>query len=117
MGQDVCLGSRIRMAQSRFRVCLGPLLWRRMAEFLPDGSAYQGLAEVCTLAAGPEFDFEFQLQLAPGCTPPLRLGVASEEGIPRLGWSSWLQRSDSSDEIAEVIINGELTAAELHLSA
>ncbi len=117
LGEDTCLGARTRMAQSRFRVCLGPLSWRQMAEFLPNGSAYSGLTEVCTLATGPEFDFEFQLQLAPGRTPPLQLGVGNEEGIPRLGWSTWLQRSESDDQVAEVIINGELTAADLHLSA
>ncbi len=117
LGEDTCLGSRTRMAQSRFRVCLGPLSWGQMAKFLPNGTAFESLAEVCTLVTGPAFDFDFQLQLAPGCTPPLRLGTADENGAPRLGWSTWLRRSADDDQSAEVIINGESTAAELHLSA
>lgn len=117
LGEDVCLGARTRMAQSRFRVCLGPLSWSRMTDFLPIGSAYQELTEVCTLAAGPEFDFEFKLQLASDRTPPLRLGVTAEEESPHLGWSTWLQRSESDEPVAAVTINGELTVADLHLSA
>jgi len=75
LGEDTCLGSRTRMAQSRYRVRLGPLSWRQMADFLPNGSAYDKLAEICTLTTGPEFDFEFQLQLAPDQTPPLQLEI------------------------------------------
>jgi len=116
LGEDVCLGSRTRMAQSRFRVCLGPLSWRQMADFLPNGSAYQKLTEVCTLATGPEFDFEIKLCLASEHTPQLCLGVASENVMPRLGWSTWLQGNERDDEFAAVTINGELTAADLHLS-
>jgi len=117
LGEDMCLGSRTRMAQSRFRVRLGPLSWGQAAGFLPNGDAFESLSEICTLVAGPEFDFEFQLQLATGCTPPLRLGTASEHGAPRLGWSTWLRRSNGDDQSADVIINGERSAADIHLSA
>lgn len=117
LGEDLCLGSRTRMAQSRFRVQLGPLSWRQMSDLLPDGSAFGALAEVCTLVTGPQFDFEFHLKLAPGQTPPLRLGVSDESGTPRLGWSTWLRRSDGDERSAEVIINGEAKAADLPRSA
>jgi type VI secretion system protein ImpH len=117
LGEDLCLGSRTRMAQSRFRVQLGPLSWRQMSDFLPDGSAFGALAEVCTLVTGPEFDFEFHLKLASGQTPPLRLGVSDDSGTPRLGWSTWLRRSDGEDQSAAVIINGESKVADLPLSA
>ncbi len=117
LGEDLCLGARTRMAQSRYRVCLGPLSWQQMADFLPNGSAYGSLSEICTLTTGPEFDFEFQLQLAPDQTPPLRVGAAKEQGKPRLGWSTWLLRSQADESISEVIIDGELKTAALNLSA
>jgi type VI secretion system protein ImpH len=110
LGEDVCLGARARMAQSRFLVRLGPLTWSSLASFLPNGDAYRVLVEICTLTTGPQFDFEFQLQLAPGDTPPLRLGVADRQGVPWLGWSTWL-RADPADAMpAEVTIDGELDA-------
>jgi type VI secretion system protein ImpH len=114
LGQDACLGARTRMAQSRFRVRLGPLGWPAMAGFLPNGQAWRALAELCSLAAGPQFDFEFQLQLAPGATPPLRLGVADGQGVPWLGWSTWLRGEAAGGPAAEVIIAGEPVAGARH---
>ncbi len=90
LGEDACLGARVRIAQSRFRVRLGPLDWPRTADFLPAGQGWPALSELCALAGGPQFDFEFRLQLAPGAVPPLRLGVSDEQGTPWLGWSTWL---------------------------
>ncbi|MBE0564833.1 MAG: type VI secretion system baseplate subunit TssG [Krumholzibacteria bacterium] len=110
LGQDACLGARARMAQSRFRVRLGPFAWPQMAGFLPNGDAHRALAELCTLAGKPQFDVEFQLQLAPGAAPPLRLGVADEQGVPWLGWSTWL-RGEAAADTAEVIVDGEAVAA------
>jgi type VI secretion system protein ImpH len=112
LGEDVCLGTRARMAQSRFRVRLGPLTWPALAGFLPNGDAYRALVEICTLTTGPQFDFEFQLQLAPGHTPPLRLGVADEKGVPWLGWSTWLRGDPGEAMPAEVTIDGELVASD-----
>ena len=76
-----------------------------MADFLPNGTAWRALTELCALSAGPQFDCEFQLQLAPGATPPLRLGVADDQGVPWLGWSTWL-RGEAAGTVAEVIVVG-----------
>jgi type VI secretion system protein ImpH len=117
LGQDLCLGARTRMAQSRFRVCLGPLSWRRLAEFLPLGTAFGTLSEFCTLASGPHFDFEFKLELAAGQTPALALGVADDQGAPRLGWSSWLRRDDGDARPTTVTVDGTSTGLDLPLGA
>lgn len=111
LGQDTCLGARARMAQSRFRVRLGPLDWSQMADFLPHGTAYPELCEISALATGPQFDFDLDLRLAPDSVPPLRLGVADDHGAPWLGWSTWLAGSTRLDEAGDgtchVIIDGE----------
>jgi type VI secretion system protein ImpH len=110
LGEDTCLGSRARMAQSRFRVRLGPLDWPQMADFLPSGDAFPALCELCTLTTGPQFDFDLDLQLAPGCAPPLRLGVADEQGAPWLGWSTWLRTDGVAGAPVGVIIDGNPVA-------
>lgn len=110
LGEDTCLGSRARMAQSRFRVRLGPLDWPQMADFLPCGVAYPALCELCTLTAGPQFDFDLDLRLAPECAPPLRLGISDGAGAPWLGWSTWLRADGISGTAAGVIIDGDPVA-------
>lgn len=110
LGEDICLGARARMAQSRFRVRLGPLDWRQMGDFLPRGSAFPALCEMCTLTTGPQFDFEVRLQLASECVPPLRLGVADDAGVPWLGWSTWLRKDGVDTAPCSVTIDGELVA-------
>lgn len=110
LGEDTCLGSRARMAQSRFRVRLGPLDWPQMADFLPCGAAFPALCELCALTTGPQFDFDLDLQMAPGCTPPLRLGAADEQGAPWLGWSTWLRTDGVGGTPVSVIIDGDPVA-------
>lgn len=113
LGLDLSLGERVHLAQSRFRLRLGPLDWDQFRDFLPTGRAYQPLVEMTGLAAGPELDFDFRLVLNAGSAPGIRLG--GSEGVdadaPQLGWSTWLHIEPLAEDPADVIIDGELATA------
>ena len=119
LGQDINLGGRVHLAQSRFRLCLGPLDWDQFTDFLPTGRAFGPLVEMTALAAGPEFDFDCQLVLNAASAPGIRLGVSdgatggtrSGVGAPQLGWSTWLHTEPLTEDPADVIIDGELVGA------
>ena len=112
LGVDTHLGSEVRLAQSRFRVKLGPLNWNRFRDFLPTGSGARPLAELTALSAGPEFDFDCQLVMKAEQTPRLRLGVDDEAGAPWLGWTTWLQTDTPDTDPANIVIDGDVMARE-----
>jgi len=109
LGQDINLGSRVHLAQSRFRLCLGPLAWDNFRDFLPTGKAFRPLVEMTGLAAGPEFDFDCQLVLNASSAPGIRLGAGA--GAPQLGWSTWLHTEPLDEDPADVIIDGVLVGS------
>ena len=122
LGHDTNLGSRVHLAQSRFRLCLGPLDWDQFRDFLPTGQAFQPLVEMTRLAVGPEFDFDCQLILNAASAPGIRLvsadgatadatGRATFGGAPQLGWSTWLHNEPLGEGPADVVIDGELVGA------
>ncbi len=111
LGEDVNLGSRVRLAQSRFRLILGPLDWKSFRELLPTGPGYRPLVQMTTLAAGTEFDFDYRLVLRADAAPGLRLGVDDERGAPWLGWSTWLHNRPLADDAADILIEGDLVGA------
>ena len=110
LGRDFALGSRVHLAQSRFRLELGPLDWNRFRDFLPTGTAFRPLVEMTRLAAGPEFDFDCRLVLDGASAPGIRLGGDSDatEGAAQLGWSTWLHTEPLDGDPADVIIDAEL---------
>lgn len=110
LGQDTHLGVRVRLAQSRFRVKLGPLNWNQFRDFLPTGGGALPLAELTALAAGPEFDFDCQLTMKAAETPRLRLGVIDEKGAPWLGWTTWLNSDRPELDSASIVIDGDVMA-------
>lgn len=112
LGEDIHLGSQVRLAQSRFRLKLGPLDWAQFREFLPTGSGARPLAEMTALSAGPEFDFDCQLVLKASEAPGLRLGIADEKGAPWLGWTTWLHNHKLESDPADVVIDGEVLGKE-----
>ncbi len=110
LGRDLALGSRVHLAQSRFRLELGPLNWDRFRDFLPTGTAFRPLVEMTRLAAGPEFDFDCRLILDGDSAPGIRLNGTGEsaEGAAQLGWSTWLHTDSLDGDPADVIIDAEL---------
>jgi len=107
LGRNLNLGARVQVGQSRFRVRLGPLDWDDFRDLLPAGTAFTPLVELVRLATGPEFDCDVQLVLRAEAVPPLRLGVADEQGAPYLGWSTWLRCTGRMQDATDVIIAAE----------
>lgn len=85
LGADANAGARAWDRQYRFRLRLGPLTMATYEAFLPSGSAWAPLAEWVRLLAGPELQWELELDLAAQDRPPPRLGRAV-----RLGVTTWV---------------------------
>ncbi len=88
MGVGAIVGDEIWDQQSGVLVRLGPLKLRQYLDFLPTGSAFRPLQSILRFFAGWEFDFQIQLVLEAGQTPPCALGAEGDES-PLLGWVSW----------------------------
>jgi len=85
LGSGLPLGQRVRDAQSRFRVVMGPMDLDRYFDLLPGGRSLTRLVDWVHNYVGFEFDWEVQLVLARDEVPGMRLG---REG--HLGWTTWL---------------------------
>jgi type VI secretion system protein ImpH len=85
LGRGTVLGDRVRDAQSRFRIVMGPMELDRFVDFLPGARSLKSLVDWVRNYVGFEFDWEVQLVLARDEVPGIRLG---REG--RLGWTTWL---------------------------
>ncbi|MDD5718885.1 MAG: type VI secretion system baseplate subunit TssG [Candidatus Krumholzibacteria bacterium] len=111
LGADLTLGDQVPLAQSRFRLVLGPLDWDLFAEFLPQGSAHAVLHELVRLAAGPELTYDVQLDLDIAEVPPLCLGAVADTAAARLGWTTWLGAARGRATAHVVVAAAAATAA------
>lgn len=103
LGLSCVAGDRVWDVQSKFRICLGPLRYEEYCRFLPPGSAFRPLTQLARLYAGAHFDFEIELGLLTREIPPCQLG-ASEGFGARLGWNTWIQSGEFSQDVAKVTI-------------
>lgn len=107
LGENLNLGSEIRLCQSKFRVRLGPMGLDLYETLLPGGDGFRRLSSIVQLAAGVEFDFDFKLVLKAEEVPALRLGGADAEAgerICRLGLSSWLKSEEFDHDVDDSVI-------------
>ncbi len=94
LGHDAVAGARVWDCATRFRLYIGPLSLARYRDFLPHGRAYAELADLVTLYAGVEYEWDLVPILEAAQVPYSWLG---NEGL-LLGWSSWLGvRYDTTD--------------------
>lgn len=110
LGINVTLGARVRIAQARFRLRLGPLVWSEFQRYLPPGAAYRELVGLVRLAVGLDLDFELQPVLRADAVTGIRLGVADERGAAWLGWSTWLVAAPPVRDAEDVIIDAATAA-------
>jgi type VI secretion system protein ImpH len=95
LGEDLALGARVRLAEYRFRVWLGPLTLEQYEEFLPGADGFAALFDLLRLSVTPEQTFEVRLVLRKDEVPPLEL---SERSRCRLGRTTWLTARDGVRE-------------------
>ena len=87
LGSDLALGARVRLAEFRFRVRIGPLTLAQYEALLPGESGFDALFDLVRLSVTPEQTFEVKLVLRKDEVPPLEISQASR---CRLGRTSWL---------------------------
>ena len=91
LGQDAILGQKMYDVSGRFRVVLGPLDFDAYRRFLPDGPDRGTLATLVRFFVTDRLDQELELELLGPEVPPLALDTSDPEGLPRLGWTTWLK--------------------------
>lgn len=99
LGQDACLGERVRDIGSAFRVRLGPLAVDRFRQFLPGHPAFRQLVQLTRLYCQDLMDFDLEIVLHRGAAPPLRLSAEAE--LP-LGQMSWILPRGEADETVTI---------------
>jgi type VI secretion system protein ImpH len=90
LGESAIIGTRVWDQQSKFRVRLGPIDFKKFQAFLPNGSANRSLRSVVKFMAGYEFDFDIQLVLQAKQVPGTVLTTKALRR-PMLGWTTWLK--------------------------
>lgn len=102
LGTGAVLGRRVRDAQSRIRIIMGPMDFDRFRDFLPGRPSLARLLDWVRNYVGFEFDWEVQLVLARDEVPGIRLG---REG--HLGWTGWLGVRRAATDADDLILAPE----------
>jgi len=104
LGEDLCLGQKIKDHCGKFSVCMGPLDFPSFQRFLPDGQDYAALLELIELLMPEQLCFDIELILQREQVPALSLGAPTA----KLGWVGWL--GETAGEDPRVILTPERTA-------
>ena len=103
-GMSLVCGDRIRNAQSKFRVRVGPMPLSAYLSFLPGGTSFSQIADLTRFLAGMEFDFDVQLVLAAAEVPECQLSAAAPTP-PLLGWTTWLTTRPVTEDASPVVLS------------
>jgi type VI secretion system protein ImpH len=90
LGADAACGSQAWESQTKFRVDLGPMTFKRFIRFLPSGDLLQPIFSLVRVMVGIEYEFDIGVILKREEVPPCRLGQLGAEA-PRLGWTTWVK--------------------------
>ena len=109
LGEDLYLGSTIRLSQFRFEVRIGPLDWDRYQDFFPETDGYRALVSLVRMSVTPEIDFQTRPVLRAEDVPGLRLEHTPSQNT-RLGWSTWLTSEEPREDADQAVMAGEVFA-------
>jgi type VI secretion system protein ImpH len=90
LGFTLVAGDRVWDVQSKFRIRIGPLVYRDFYRLMPTGTALRHIFELTRTYVGSEYDFDVQPILRRDEVPWFRL-AEDEAECPRLGWNTWLR--------------------------
>ncbi len=103
LGRNAIIGTRVWDQQSKMRIRLGPLDFKRFQAFLPNGSANASLQSIVKFFIGLEFDFDLQLILTAKAVPATILTTRAVRK-PTLGWTTYLKTTPFSADDGQVIL-------------
>lgn len=106
LGSSAIIGSQVWDQQSKFRVRLGPLTFKKFQAFLPNGSGYKALRSIVKFIVGLEFDFDVQLILTAKQVPGTIL-TTNAVRRPMLGWTSWLKTIPFKKDDEQLVLQFE----------
>jgi type VI secretion system protein ImpH len=97
LGVDAVAGTFIRECTTKFRVNLGPVGYEDFLRFLPTGDLLHPIFALVRCMVGIEYEFDITVFLKRDEVPPCILGEETTTA-PRLGWSTWVQSLDATQE-------------------
>ena len=103
LGRSAIVGARIWDQQSKFRVRLGPMDFKRFQGFLPSGTASKPLGSIVRFIAGDEFDFDTKLVLEAKQVPATILTTRAVRR-PALGWTTFLKTKPFTEPDEQVVL-------------
>ncbi|MBI9092034.1 MAG: type VI secretion system baseplate subunit TssG [Desulfobacterium sp.] len=89
LGMDTVCGKEVRECQTKFRVNLGPVDFKKYLRLTPPGDLLLPVFSLVRYMVGIEFEFELRIILKKEEVPMGILGGAGE-ARPLLGWSTWI---------------------------
>jgi type VI secretion system protein ImpH len=91
--------------QTKFRVRIGPLSWKRFQTFLPGGNALRQLIDLVRYYAGDQLDFDVQAIVHREEVPCARLSFDPDRAF-RLGRNSWSAARKLSRDADDAVFQG-----------
>jgi type VI secretion system protein ImpH len=104
LGADLTIGDRVFDCRCTFGVKMGPMGIDDYMSLLPGSDRQLELREIVDVMNGDCLDYEINLELKKEEVPPLQLSTDKA----RLGWSTWLGRSERMDTSVRFLMKGWL---------
>lgn len=88
LGQDAVCGTQVKECQTKFRVNIGPLGYKKYMRLMPVGDLLLPVFSLIRYMVGIEFEFEIRIFLKKEDVPMCVLGQQGPDAAI-LGWTTW----------------------------
>jgi len=100
LGLDTIVGQRVWDVENRFRVCLGPVDWETLNDYMPTRPRLRMMTDFVRRFVGPQFDFDFQVLLS---STEVRGTQLDQDQEFCLGWNTWLGEWNSAENAKDSV--------------